>query len=176
MFEIENLLLKEKDIKRLLSIATDIAVKLSGAERAWLPIFKPESNEIMYQAFKNTQQKDVEQPEFEINRSIIENVKKDGIPVCLPKIHGRMELKRDIKIKKSKTLSVICIPLFQDKNIFGIVYLDNHTGTGVFKSETFTFIKEFANFVSTAVWSLLEVKQLQNLVANIEKTCIKKGK
>ena len=67
MFEIESRLLLEKDINIFLSISINMAIKISGAERAWLPIFKPESNEIMYQAFKNIQQKDIEQPEFEIN-------------------------------------------------------------------------------------------------------------
>jgi transcriptional regulator with GAF, ATPase, and Fis domain len=176
MFEMENRLLKEKDIKRLLNTAMDMAIRISGAERAWLSILKPGSNEIMYQAFKNIQKKDIEQPEFEINRTIIENVKRDGNPVCLPNSQDGMELKQDKEIKKFQPLSVICIPLLQDKNIFGIVYLDNHTGTGVFKSETFTFIKEFADFISTAVYNLLEEKQLKTLVANIGKAIVKKMK
>ena len=176
LFEMGNRLLKEKNIDKLLRIAMDMAMKISGAERGWLPIFKPESNEIMYQVFKNIQQKDIEQPEFEISRTIIENVKRDRNPVCLPNIQTDRELKQDKAFKKGKTLSVICLPLLQQKNIFGMVYLDNHRRTGEFKLETFDFIKEFANFISTAVWSLLEEKQLQNLVSNIGKASVKKGK
>ena len=176
MFEMENRLLKEKDIKRLLNTAMDMAIRISGAERAWLSILKPGSNEIMYQAFKNIQKKDIEQPEFEINRTIIENVKRDRNPVCLQNSQDGMELKQDKDIKKFQPLSVICIPLLQDKNIFGIVYLDNHTGASVFKAETFAFIKEFADFISTAVYNLLEEKQLKTLVANIGKAIVKKRK
>jgi transcriptional regulator with GAF, ATPase, and Fis domain len=175
LFEMGNRLLKEKDIKRLLHIAMDMVIKISGAERGWMAIFKPESNEIMYQAFKNIQQKDIEQPEFRINRTIIENVKREGNPVCLPDIRAGVELKQDKKMKEGTSLSVICIPLLQDKNIFGVIYLDNHTGTEEFKPETFDFIKEFANFISTAVWSLLEEQQLQNLVVNIRKTSLNRG-
>jgi transcriptional regulator with GAF, ATPase, and Fis domain len=170
LFEMGNCLLKEKNIKRLLHIAMDMAMKISGAERGWLPIFKPESNEIMYQVFKNMQQKDIEQPEFEINRTIIENVKRDGNPVFL------QNAKTAIGSRKGKTLSVICIPLLQDKTIFGMVYLDSHKGTGGFNLDVLALIKEFGNFISTAVCGLLEEKQLQSLVSNLGKVDMKKRK
>ena len=51
-----------------------------------------------------------------------------------------------------------------------MVYMDNCQRMNVFKTETLAFIKEFANFISTAAYSLLEEMQLQNLVANIGKT------
>lgn len=176
LFEIENRLLMEKDINKFLNISIDMAAKISGAERGWIIIYNQENHDVIFQAFKNMKNDDTEYPQFKINQYIIENVTEYGNPVCLPDIQAGMELKQDREVKKVKPLSEICIPLLQDKKIFGMVYMDNCQRMNVFKTETLAFIKEFANFISTAAYSLLEEMQLQNLVANIGKTGVKKGK
>ena len=83
LFEFGRRLLTEKNINKLLAVAMDMAIKISGAERGWVILFNEEDQDIMFQTARNLQKKDIEKPEFEISRSIIDKVKSDGVPVCL---------------------------------------------------------------------------------------------
>lgn len=169
LFEFGRRLLTEKDVNKLLAIAMDMAIKISGAERGWVILFNEENEEIQFQTARNLQKRDIEKPEFEISRSIIDKVKTDGNPVCLQNALDDNAFRQSKSILTLKVLSVICLPLIHEKRIFGVVYLDNRKITGVFKSDTFSFIQEFANFISTAAYTALERKQLKNHISDLEK-------
>jgi Nif-specific regulatory protein len=169
LFEFAGRLLIEKDIDRLLTIAMDMAIEISGAERGWLILFNEEDQKIRFQTARNLQKKDIEKPEFEISRTIIDKVKADGIPVCLQNALDDNNFKQSKSIESLKVLSVICLPLIQNNIIFGVVYLDNRKLTGVFKPEIFSFIQEFANFISRAAFNALERKHLQTQISDLEK-------
>ena len=169
LFDFGRRLLSEKDVNRLLTVAMDMAIEITGAERGLIILFKEEDQEIRFQTARNLEKKDIENPEFEISRTIIDKVKKEGEPVCLQNALDESSLKQSKSVEKLKVLSVICLPLMKDNHIFGVVYLDNRKITDIFKPETFDFILAFANFVSTAAYTALERKQLQNQISDLEK-------
>jgi Nif-specific regulatory protein len=168
LFEFGRRLFVERDVNRLLDVAMDMAIQISGAERGMVILFN-EPNEIMFQTARNLQKADIENPEFEVSRTIIDQVKTDGNPVCLENARDESLLKQSKSIQSLKVLSVICLPLIQNQRIFGVVYLDHRKITGVFKSETLDFIQELAGFVATAASTALEYRQLQNQVSDLEK-------
>ncbi len=168
-FEFGKRLLIETDMNKLLTIAMDMAIEISGAERGLVVLFDGEDQNIRFQTARNLQKKDIENPEFEISRTIIDKVKAEGNPVCLQNALEDATLKQSKSIEALKVLSVICLPLVRGKRVFGVVYLDNRKTTGVFKPEVFGFIREFAGFISTAADSALERRNLQNQICNLEK-------
>jgi Nif-specific regulatory protein len=147
----------------------DMAIEISGAERGWVILFEGDSTEIKFQTARNLQKKDIEHPEFEISHTIINKVKNDTKPVCMQNALDDNALIKSKSIEKLKVLSVICIPLLQDKRVFGVVYLDNRKISGIFNPDMFNFIHEFANFISTATFKVLERKDLQNQISDLEK-------
>jgi Nif-specific regulatory protein len=169
LFEFGRRLLIEKNITRLLTMAMDMAIELTGAERGLVILFDETDQGIRFQTARHLQKKDIEHPEFEISRTIIDQVKTDGNSVCLQNALDDSAFKQSKSIETLKVLSVICLPLVQDKNIFGVVYLDHRKITGVFKPEVFAFIQEFAHFLSTAAYVVLERKQLKNQISDLEK-------
>jgi len=169
LFEFGKRLLTEKDINRLLTAAMDMAIEISGAERGWIILCSEENQEIRFQNARNLQKKDIENPEFETSRTIIDKVRTQGEPVCLQNALDDSAFKKSKSIESLKVLSVICLPLIRDNHIFGVVYLDNRKITGVFKPDVFDFIQEFTNFVATAAFSALERQELQNQIFDLEK-------
>jgi Nif-specific regulatory protein len=169
LFDFGRRLLTEKDVNNLLTVAMDMAIEITGAERGLIILFTEEDKEIRFQTARNLQKKDIGNPEFEISRTLIDKVKIEGETVCLQNALDESSLKQSKSVEKLKVLSVICVPLTRDKRIFGVVYLDNRKITGIFKKETFDFIRAFANFISTAAQTALERKQLQNQISDLEK-------
>ncbi len=169
LFDFGKRLLTEKDVDKLLTVAMDMAIELSGAERGWIILFEDGEQKIRFQTFRNLQKRDIENPEFEISHTIIDKVKSNGEAVCLQNALDEDAFIDSKSIQALKVLSVICLPLIHNNNLFGVVYLDNRKLTGVFKPETFGFISEFANFVSTAAYTALERNQLQDQISDLEK-------
>ncbi|RMD94344.1 MAG: GAF domain-containing protein, partial [Calditrichaeota bacterium] len=167
LIEIGKQLLVEKDIHRILRLAIDAAIEITHAERGLVILFG-EGGEILFEVARNLKKEDIENPKFEISRTIIQKVKAEGQPFC---INNALE---DRKLEKSKSslrlnlLSVICLPLKRAGTVFGVVYLDNRAVAGVFKPEACQFATAFADFISLAAYNSLEEKISPHKMSQVE--------
>ena len=168
LFEFGERLLSETDVSQLLTVAMDMAIEISGAERGLIILFE-DNQQILFQTARNLERNDIENPEFEISRTIIEKVKSSGEPICLQNALNDESPVYSKSIEELKILSVICLPLRHKKRMFGVVYLDNRKISDVFRHETFQFVQEFSNFISSAAYTTLERGQLKTQVSELEK-------
>lgn len=148
-------LLLESDLHRLLSLAMDRAIEASSAERGMIILFG-ENGETRFETARNLKKEEIDHPEFEVSRTIINKAKTAGTPICLRNALEEPALRQSSSASRLKLLSVICLPLRYEDKIFGVVYLDNRTVRGIFSAETGVFMQEFADFISLgriARWS-----------------------
>ena len=168
IIKIGKQLLAESDINTVLSIAIDDAIRISNGERGIIILFN-EGEKILFQTARNLKKEDLKHPEFEISRAIIKDVKKSGETICL---HNALE---DHKFGKRRSatrlqiLSVICIPLCKQNELFGVIYLDNRTKAGAFTNELCQFLENFTDYISLAAFHSLREKRLLNRVSELEK-------
>ncbi len=167
LFEISRRLMTEPEIDQLLMLAMDEAIKISGAERGMIILFD-EQGSIQFETARQLKQQEIDQPQFEISKTIIKNVRSKGEPVCLENELEHPEFKKKKSVEKLQLLSVICLPLKFDDKIFGVIYLDNRRFTGIFQKATFCFVEEFAKLISLASYQALERKQLKNHCTELE--------
>ncbi len=139
LFEVGKHLLAETEIDAMLNNAIDSAIEMASAERGMVILFNEEGDSI-FQTARNLERKDIENPAFQKSDSVM----------------------------RLRILSVICLPLMHDDQIFGVVYLDNRKIRSVFKQEIFTLIQEFTNFISLAAYSAWERNKLHRRVKNLE--------
>lgn len=167
-FEIGKRLLAESKVDKLLTVAMDIAIEISGAERGMIILFDADG-QILFDTARNLKKEDIAHPEFEISRTIIDKVKAEKKSVCLRNALADPAYRKCQSVARLKILSVICLPLRKNETIFGVLYLDNRTVRGVFEPETFTFFADqFADFISLAAYQALERKKLHNQVRDLE--------
>lgn len=165
--EMGKQLLVEGDIDRLLGSAMDQAIELTGAERGMIILFDS-GGVTLFETARNLQHEDIENPRFEISRTIINMVKNSGEAVCLTNALQDPRLKESASTAALKILSVICLPVKLKGEIFGVVYLDNRTVRGAFEAETGRFAEAFADFISLAAHCALARKRLQNRISALE--------
>ncbi|MCI0494140.1 sigma 54-interacting transcriptional regulator [candidate division KSB1 bacterium] len=167
LIELGKRLLTESDINRLLTMAMDAAIEISRAERGLIILFN-ENSSIQFQTARSLNKEDIEHPQFEISRSIIDKVRNHGSPINLQNALVDPEFQKRKSVDELKILSVVCLPLKHNQKIFGVVYLDNRSVPGIFDQETYLFVNEFANFISLAAHCALERKRLINRINVLE--------
>jgi len=167
LLTISKELLTQADIDPVLTLSMDRLIEISCAERGLIILFD-ESGECLFQTARQLEQKELEQPEFEISRTIIEQVRSREQPLYLPNAMEESSLKKSKSVDELKLLSVICLPLIHQKKLFGVIYLDNRTVEGAFQSDTFAFVQSFADFISLAAHQALERKQLEKRQSTLE--------
>lgn len=154
-------ILAELDLDRVLTAAMDHLIEISGAERGIIVLFD-EQGEPLFQTARRLEKKDLEHPEFQISRTIIDKVKSARQPIYLPNAMEDAALQKSKSVDLLHILSVICLPLMQGEEIFGVIYLDNRTVQGAFKPDTFTFVQSFTDFISLAAHHVLECRRLHD--------------
>ncbi|NUM78737.1 sigma-54-dependent Fis family transcriptional regulator [candidate division KSB1 bacterium] len=165
--QIGKRMMAETEVHRVLTAAIDGAVELSGAERGMIILFGKDG-ETLFETARNLEREEIDHPEFEVSRTIIDKAKTEGTPVCLRNALEDPALRQSSSAARLKLLSVICLPLRYEDKIFGVVYLDNRTVRGIFAAESFAFMQEFADFISLAAHRALEQKCLRNHVNALE--------
>lgn len=167
LLDLGRRLLAETDLNRLLQLAMDDAIEITGAERGMIILFGPEQ-QILFETARHLTKEDIQNPKFEISRTLIERVRTTGEAICSGNVLADPVLAQSKSAARLKVLSVICLPLIHESKIFGLVYLDNRTVEGAFEPETCEFAKSFADFISFAAYAALERKNLVTRVHTLE--------
>ncbi|MGH7452836.1 MAG: sigma 54-interacting transcriptional regulator, partial [bacterium] len=166
--EIGKEILAELDIDRVLAAAMDHLIKISGAERGLIILFDA-TGAPLFQTARQWEREDINHPEFEISRTILEKIKSQHKPIYLKNALEDPAMAKSGSVRHLKILSVICLPLIYRGENFGVIYLDNRTVAGIFTREMFNFLESFADFISIAAHHALERKTLQNRQQALER-------
>jgi Nif-specific regulatory protein len=159
LFEISRLLAAETNIARLLPLAMDKVIEAAGAQRGMILVCG-EDGELLFETARNSDKMDIAQPEFEISKTIIDPVLKNGEPVLLENAVDSVSFGGSESIKKLKILSVVCVALKHEDSIIGAIYIDNRKVTALFNEDTLDLLTEFANLIAVVVKNALQHRQL----------------
>ncbi|HEY0780844.1 MAG TPA: GAF domain-containing protein, partial [Thermoanaerobaculia bacterium] len=123
--------LAERDVGRVLQLALDGAIEICAAERGMILLFD-EAGEPLFEEARNLDGADIERPEFEVSRTILDRVRRLGEPFWSQNVLGEPQVGARGSVQRLKILSVLCLPMRQGGEIFGLVYLDNRRAAGAF--------------------------------------------
>ncbi|MBN1348317.1 GAF domain-containing protein [candidate division KSB1 bacterium] len=167
LFAIGRRVLSESDVNRILTIALDEVIEISNAERGLIILFD-DNVQPLFQTYRNLNKESLENPEFEISQTIINGVKNSGDSICLDNAMSNRKLEKSRSTARLKLLSVLCLPLCHDNNIFGVVYLDNRIKEAAFTPDLCQFAESFSDFISLAAHTALREKKLLNHFSLLE--------
>jgi len=154
----------------MLRAALDGMIRLAAAERGLLVLFA-ESGEARCEVARDAAGADLDQPEFEISRTVIDAVRQSGAAV---RCHNALEdgtVGKRQSVLRLGILSVLCLPIGAptDGAVVGAVYLDHRGVAGRFSAETEDLAARFAELISLAVSRLLERHRLHNRVDALDR-------
>jgi Nif-specific regulatory protein len=158
--------LAERDLDRALEVALDGVIELVGAERGMILLFDPYGEVIFHQARK-LERGVIERPEFEVSRTLIERVRRSGERLSCENALADPTVGERQSVLRLGILSVLCLPLAREAEIFGVVYLDHRRRPGAFGPEQVELAASFSDFVSLAAFNALERRRLTRRVEEL---------
>jgi len=151
------------DLKEVLGRIIDLSLTSLGAERGLLMLYetgkdrhggtKAAGANTSLQVFsaRNMEQKSLERDEFAFSRSVIEEVERTGKPIVIT------DAKKDPRFKGSESVilkdlrSILVVPLMDQSQSIGILYLDNHLVSHLFTEGDLSFLRSLASFAVIAI-------------------------
>lgn len=138
------------DLKDVLNTVMDEIVKATGAERGFL-MLKQDDGEISFRAARGMDQQTIEDPEFEISRTVVDEVAESGEAVLTsdavhdPRFTGRQS------VMNLNLRSILCAPLQLKDKVIGVVYADNRIKAGLFGDEDLELFSAIASSAAVAI-------------------------
>jgi Nif-specific regulatory protein len=150
------------EVTQTLALALDGVIELCGAERGMIVLYdlRDGGGEALFEEARNLDRQDIAKPEFEVSRTILEKVRREGRPFWSLNALDDPDLPATGSVMRLRILSVICLPIHHAGQPLGLVYLDNCSATGVFRPATRDLVESFADFISLAAHQALERRQL----------------
>jgi len=175
LLDIGKRVLAENDVDRVLTTALDGLIDLCGAERGTILLFG-RGGEALFEEARHLARQDIEHPEFEVSRGILDRVRREGRPFWSPNVLEEPGVGSRRSVLRLRILSVICLPIRRAEEVFGLVYLDDRRATGVFTPQTVALVESFAELISLAAWNALERRRLRGEVEELARQLRRDGR
>ncbi|MBU1078844.1 MAG: GAF domain-containing protein, partial [Spirochaetes bacterium] len=125
------------DLDELLEKIMDRTIELVGAERGLLLLYpdKDEGKPMELETKVVRGVKSDESSTFTMSKSILKKVIESRKPLIIDDASTNVDLKTQASIVGKGFKSVLCAPIVTKNELLGVVYLDNHLVSGLFKEE-----------------------------------------
>ncbi|RME84771.1 MAG: diguanylate cyclase [Planctomycetota bacterium] len=130
LLEINREITSELELDKLLEKIMDKAIELTGAERGFL-IMK-EDGGFQVKIARNFEQESINKPEFKVSYSIAEEVARTGEPILTQNAMEDPRFGKYESVQGLRLCSVLCVPFKVQKNVLGVLYLDNRFKPNIF--------------------------------------------
>ncbi|TZG34269.1 AAA family ATPase [Agrobacterium sp. B1(2019)] len=166
---------KENVLESLVDIVMKAAIEHSGAERAVL-LFNTEVSRLRVMAEASTRhgdlsinQTDHDFSSFGLARSVVLYVARTGSAVVLDDASRRDLSKDDLYVRDNGLRSVLCVPLMNEGNGVGILYLENNLTPGAFTPERIAVLKFLASQAAASVEKARLIRDLKERESRIRR-------
>ena len=170
LLEINKRLNTEMDTARLLEFIMDSAVLLTGAERGFLLLKRPATEELKVQVARNIDQENVSKGKLKISKSIAERVLENGEPVVTIDAMEDQRYKEMLSVHAQRLRSVLCVPLQRGGNTIGVIYIDNRFKTSAFDTSTIEFMEAFADQAAIAIGNARLFEEMNKTRLDLEES------
>jgi transcriptional regulator with GAF, ATPase, and Fis domain len=140
----------ELHLDRLLAIIIDHFIDLSGAERGFLVLAKPNAS-FEVKVARNFEREEIQAPEEAFSRGIVEKVLQEGHPVLAANAVEDSRFQEFLSINAIRARSVLAIPLILRSRPVGAVYLDNRLQRGAFGQVQQQMLSALGDFAAIAI-------------------------
>lgn len=140
-------------LDRVLELAMDAAIELTGAERGFLLLrsFDEATTAMHVAVARNVERERLKRGDLEFSNGIAERVLESGEPVITLDARGDARFKENRSVHAMRLKSVVCVPVAAQGSVLGALYLDNRFEHGRFGEDDIDVVLAFSSHVAMAV-------------------------
>ncbi|MDH3653176.1 MAG: sigma-54-dependent Fis family transcriptional regulator [Myxococcales bacterium] len=142
-------LASERDLSKLLSVITDGAVALSGAERGFV-LLVDARGALEAKTIRGAKNQLGEETAA-FSRSIAETVLIDGDPVVTVDATHDARVQDYLSVHQLMLKSVACLPIESRGRTWGVLYLEHRSASGRFSGTDLTLLRAYADQAAIAI-------------------------
>ncbi len=138
------------DLDEVLNRVMDEVITGVHAERGFVMLSDPDG-QLAFRVARGMDQTSIESPQFQVSRSVVERVAREGEPV----LTSDAQTDERFNIRQSVVLlglrSILCVPLKLKDNAIGVIYVDNRLQAGIFTDADLRLLSAIASSAAIAI-------------------------
>jgi sigma-B regulation protein RsbU (phosphoserine phosphatase) len=137
------------DLDEVLNRVMDEVIAATGAERGFVTLRQADGS-LVFCAARGIDQRSIDKPQFQISRSVVETVARQGQPILSSDALEDDRFNARASVQGLKLRSLMCAPLKIKDQVSGVVYVDNPLRAGIFTQADLELITAIASSAAIA--------------------------
>jgi serine phosphatase RsbU (regulator of sigma subunit) len=146
------------DLDEVLNRVMDEVISAVHAERGFVmlvetgePSLPAGSERLVFKAARGMDQTTIEDPQFQISRSVVERVAREGTPVLTSdaQTDERFNIRQSVVFLKLR--AILCVPISLKDRVLGVIYVDNRVQAGLFTQADIEMLSAIASSAAIAI-------------------------
>ncbi len=138
------------DLDEVLNRVIDEVIAAVHAERGFL-MLRDADGQLQFRAARGLDRSTIEQPAFQVSRSVVQRVAEEGQPLLTSDAQGEAWLKARQSVMVLGLRAVLCVPLQLKGATLGVIYVDNRVQSGIFTQDDLELLTSIASSAATAI-------------------------
>jgi sigma-B regulation protein RsbU (phosphoserine phosphatase) len=138
------------DLDEVLSLVIDEVIAATRAERGFLMLYDARG-QVSFRTARGLDQTTIDDPSFQISRSVVERVAESGQPVLTSDAQQDVRLNLRRSVLALGLRSILCVPLVLKNAVTGVVYVDNRLQAGIFTPADLDLLSAIAATAAIAI-------------------------
>jgi sigma-B regulation protein RsbU (phosphoserine phosphatase) len=136
------------DLDEVLENVIDAVIEITGAERGFLMLKDP-SGELVFRVALGMDHETIEEPEFQVSRTIVQQVAESGKPLLTS--NAQDDFASRASVINLKLRSILCVPLQHKGLDLGLIYVDNRIQNDIFTNAELELLAAVAASAAAAI-------------------------
>jgi transcriptional regulator with GAF, ATPase, and Fis domain len=159
LYEFSGKLMASYELPTLLDQLLDVMIQVSNADKGFLVLM--ESGEPVVKVARNLRRETIFDAVRQLSDSILAHVIKTRRPLIISDALRDEEFKNSLSVVNLKLTSVMCVPLIEQGNMLGLIYVGNDNVAQLFTESQLEVMSVFAAQASLLVRNALLVNDLR---------------
>jgi serine phosphatase RsbU (regulator of sigma subunit) len=138
------------DLDQVLERVIDEVIAATHAERGFI-MLRAADGQLAFRAARGIDRRTIEEPKFEISRSIVESVAHDATPVVTSDALHDAQYQRRESVMNLRLRSILCVPLLHKGVVLGVIYVDNRLQVGIFTEKDLDLLNAIGSSAAIAI-------------------------
>lgn len=151
LYEIARMLNSTLEFDQVLQLVMDQVISFVNAERGFLMLVNPATNELEFRIARDKHQKTIDRNDFKFSRSTVDKVVRSRQPLLNDDAQTDTELKQQQSILAYGIRSIMCAPLVVRNHCIGAVYVDSRINAKLFGPQHRDLLLAFCHQAAIAI-------------------------
>ena len=150
LYNLSQQLNSSLDLEEVLNKLMDEVITALHAERGFIMLHGVDGK-LEFRVARGLDQTDIEDPEFQISRSVVDKTAASGQPILTSdaQLDERFNMRQSIMAKGLR--AILCVPIKIKEQQIGIIYVDNRLRAGIFTTEDLDLLNSISASAAIAI-------------------------